>query len=189
MCPAGIEVEECGGSDGSAIDESFNAVYDALRQLARKELRRGSANTLHTTELVHEAYVKMAHNRDLSFPSDAHFFKYAAMAMRHILVDRATRRARSKFGGDRVHLGLEDADRLGASMSFALALQLDAGLRALEKVDPRAAQVVELHYFAGLSLARVSEVIGMTSRTIDRDWAFARAFLESHIPESPSSPA
>lgn len=167
----------------AAVDESFNQVYAELRQLARRELRRGSGNTLHTTELVHEAYVKMSRNEDLSFGSDGKFFRYAAMAMRHILVDRAMRRARVKFGGDSVHVGLDDADHLGAGNSHSLALYLDAALRELEKVDARAAQVVELHYFAGLPLVRVAEIVGLNRRTIDRDWAFARAFLESHIPD------
>lgn len=165
------------------MDESFHQVYAELRQLARRELRRGSGNTLHTTELVHEAYVKMSRNDELSFASEGKFFRYAAMAMRHILVDRAVRRARVKFGGDSVRVDLEDADHLGAGSSSSLALHLDAALRELEKVDARAAQVVELHYFAGLSLVRVGELIGLNRRTIDRDWAFARAFLEAQIPD------
>ena len=165
------------------LDESFNQVYAELRQLAHRELRRGSGNTLHTTELVHEAYVKMSRNEELSFESEGKFFRYAAMAMRHILVDRAMRRARVKFGGDTIRVDLEDADRLGAGSSISLALHLDAALRELEKVDARAAQVVELHYFAGLSLVRVGEIVGLTRRTIHRDWAFARAFLEAQIPD------
>jgi len=178
------EQESCAARDRAlAIDESFNQVYAELRQLARRELRRGTANTLHTTELVHEAYVKMSRNQELSFESDAKFFSYAAMAMRHILVDSAMRRARVKFGGDSVHVDLDDADHLGASSSIALALHLDAALRELEKVDARAAQVVELHYFAGLPLVRVAEMVGLNRRTIDRDWAFARAFLEAQIPD------
>jgi RNA polymerase sigma factor (TIGR02999 family) len=173
----------------TTIDESFKQVYAELRQLARRELRRGSANTLHTTELVHEAYVKMSRNEELSFEKGAKFFRYAAMAMRHILVDRAMRRARVKFGGDSVHVELEDADHLGAGNSYSLALHLDAALRELEKIDARAAQVVELHYFAGLPLIRVAEVLELNRRTIDRDWAFARAFLESQIPDGAGASA
>jgi RNA polymerase sigma factor (TIGR02999 family) len=185
------EEEGAGGAleRGFALDESFNQVYAELRQLARRELRRGSGNTLHTTELVHEAYVKMSRNQKLAFESEAKFFRYAAMAMRHILMDRAMRRARVKFGGDSMHVDLDVADHLGASNSFALALHLDVALRELEMVDARAAQVVELHYFAGLSLVRVGEIIGLNRRTIDRDWAFARAFLESRIPDETSSSA
>jgi RNA polymerase sigma factor (TIGR02999 family) len=173
----------------ASLDESFNQVYAQLRQLARRELRRGSGNTLHTTELVHEAYVKMSRNDALSFESDGQFFRYAAMAMRHILIDRAMRRARVKFGGDSIHVELDDADHHGAGTSHALALHLDAALRKLEQVDARAAQVVELHYFAGLPLAKVADIIGMNRRTIDRDWAFARAFLEAQIPEGPAPSA
>ncbi|MBA8888688.1 RNA polymerase sigma factor (TIGR02999 family) [Dokdonella fugitiva] len=186
MSEQSIQPFEDGGFDGpvaeAAVDESFRSVYAALRQLARRELRRGS-NTLHTTELVHEAYVKMSRTEGLSFASDGKFFRYAAMAMRHILLDRAMRRARIKAGGGSVHVDLEDAEHAGVGRSPALALHLDAALRELEKVDPRAAQVVELHYFAGVSLLKVSEIVGMNRRTIDRDWAFARAFLESRIPD------
>lgn len=166
----------------AAVDESFRNVYAALRQLAHRELRRG-ANTLHTTELVHEAYVKMSRNDALSFGSDGKFFRYAAMAMRHILIDRAMRRMSIKSGGGSVHVELDDAENDGIGRSSALALHLDAALRELEKVDPRAAQVVELHYFAGVPLIKVSEIVGMNRRTIDRDWAFARAFLESRVPD------
>lgn len=170
---------------GAAVDESFSKVYDELRKLARRELRRGSGNTLYTTELVHEAYMKVCLNENLTFDKEVKFFKYAAMAMRHILMDRAVRRARTKFGGDGVRVELSDPEMSKVASSPMLALQLDAALRELEVADERAAKVVELHYFAGLPLARVGELLGVARRTVDRDWSFARAFLESRISDAP----
>jgi RNA polymerase sigma factor (TIGR02999 family) len=166
------------------VDESFAKVYDELRKLARRELRRKSGNTLYTTELVHEVYMKVCLNGALTFDNQVKFFKYAAMAMRHILMDRAARRARVKFGGDSQHVDLDDPELGKSATSPLLALQLDAALRDLEKEDSRAAKIVELHYFAGLSLVRVGELLGVARRTVDRDWAYARAFLESRVADS-----
>jgi RNA polymerase sigma factor (TIGR02999 family) len=171
-----------GESMPRALDACFDEVYTVLRRLARRELRRSSKHTIHTTELVHEAYVKVYRKDDLEFDNELKFFRYAAMAMRHILLDRAMRRMRVKFGGDGVHVSIENVDREGSGQNPNLALDLDVALNELAKVDPRAAQVVELHYFAGLSLSRVGELIGLNRRTVDRDWAFARAFLAAHIP-------
>ena len=165
-------------------DESFVKVYDELRKVARRELQRRGGNTLYTTELVHEVYLKVCGRDELSFESDLQFFKYAAVAMRHILIDRAGRRARVKFGGDGIHVDLSDPDVENVGTNPILALQLDAALRELEREDPRAAKVVELHYFAGLPLERVGELLGLARRTVDRDWAFARALLESLVPDS-----
>lgn len=171
-----------------AVRASFSSVYGELRKLARHQLRRGSSgNTLYTTELVHEAYVKVCMNESLAFDSDVKFYRYAALTMRHILIDRATRRARAKFGGDRAHTDMNDPELDEVAKSPVLALQLDAALRQLEREDPRAAKVVELHYFAGLPLDKVGELLGIARRTADRDWAFARAFLEANMPEDAGS--
>jgi RNA polymerase sigma factor (TIGR02999 family) len=170
-------------SNAATVDASFSKVYDELRKLARRELRRGSKNTLYTTELVHEVYMKVCRNAALTFDNEVKFFKYAAIAMRHILMDRAVHRARLKAGGNDVHVDPSDPEfsLVGSSSSPHLALQLDAALRDLEEEYPRAAQVVELHYFAGLPLARVGELLGIARRTTDRDWSFARAYLESRL--------
>jgi RNA polymerase sigma factor (TIGR02999 family) len=185
--PAGEDFYNTTTFASSAVNEPFSKVYDELRKLARRELRRGSKHTLYTTELVHEIYMKICLNDALTFENDARFYNYAAIAMRHILIDRATRRARVKFGGDLSQVDLTDPELNKVTNSPALALALDAALRRLEVEDPRAAKVVELHYFAGLPLARVAELIGVTRRTIDRDWSFARAFLGSNVPEGVDS--
>ena len=181
--PLDVDVDTDDVPAFAAVDDVFAKVYGELRTLARRELRRGSGNTLYTTELVHEVYMKVCLNETLTFDNEVKFFKYAAMAMRHILLDRAARRTREKFGGGSAHVDLNDPDLSKVASSPILALQLDAALRKLETDDPRAAKVVELHYFAGLSLARVGELLGVARRTVDRDWAFARAFLEAHVPD------
>lgn len=169
--------------DTSPTSESsgpvFVDVYARLKAMAsRQRLRGGAPNTLCTTELVHEAYLRMggAGNR---FENDAQFFAYAARAMRAILIDAARRRVQPKRGGDQTRLELSDPQVDSIHLDPQLALQLDYVLTALEREDPRAARVVELHYFAGLDLRQVAELLGLGRRTVDRDWRYARAFLGS----------
>ena len=158
----------------------FNVVYPQLKSMAHRELNRVGAATLDTTALVHELFLKLCGGRTLEFAEPAQFFAYAARAMRHILLDRAYRRIRVKVGGDATHVELDDAvDAVGTNPQ--LALQLDAALTRLEGVDARAARVVELHYFAGLGLDQVAELVGISRRTVDRDWRFARAFLMEQV--------
>jgi RNA polymerase sigma factor (TIGR02999 family) len=143
---------------------------------SRQRLRNGAPKTLCTTELVHEAYLRMDKSNS-RFEKEGQFFAYAARAMRHILADAARRRLQPKRGGDQARLELNDPLVDSVHVDSQLALQLDDALTALEREDPRAAQVVELHYFAGLDLQQVSETLGVARRTVDRDWRYARAFL------------
>jgi len=163
------------------LGDLFAKVYAPLKSIAQRELRRSGNPTLNTTALVHELYLKIGNGRDLSFAEAAQFFTYAARAMRHILLDRAYHRVRIKKGGGAVHVDINDPGIDPPSASPMLALQLDAALNALEAADQRAARVVELHYFAGLDLDRVAELLGVSRRTIDRDWRYARAFLFAHV--------
>ena len=167
---------------GSPADELFAEVYDRLKAMAsRQRARGGSPGTLSTTEIVHELYLRMDGTHERRFGDPAQFFAYAARAMRHILVDAARRRLQLKAGGDQLRVSMTDP-RVGAvEIDPALAIALDAALRTLENEDPRAARVVELHYFAGLPLERVAELIGVARRTVDRDWRYARAFLLAQI--------
>jgi len=157
-------------------DALFAEVYDRLKAMASRELARNDGATLNTTALVHELYVKVCAGRDLRFSDPAQFFGYAAQAMRHILVDRARLRLRAKRGGGVVPVDIDAADPI-ADATAEHALELDEALRKLEVDDPRAAQVVTLHYFAGLPLPKIAEIMGVTERTLSRDWRFARAFL------------
>ena len=166
---------------GGKANGLFGAVYKQLKSMAHRELGRSSERTLNTTGLVHELYVRVCASRDIEFPGAAQFFSYAARAMRHILIDRACRRVRPKSGGAAVHVELTHASVAAVSVDPMSALQLDAALTALSCSDARAAQVVELHYFAGLDFDQVAELVGVSRRTIDRDWRYARAFLLAQI--------
>ena len=159
---------------------SFEAVYDRLKAMASRQLGRVGHQTLDTTALVHEAWLKFAATRNLSFEHSVQFFAYAARAMRHILIDRARARLRHKAGGEwvRVQITANAAD-LSAIDSAEQVIELDAALARLEQADARAAKVVELRYFAGLSAEQIAEVLQVTRRTVDRDWRYASAFLHA----------
>jgi len=158
-------------------DPLFIDVYTRLKAMAsRQRLRSGSPSTLCTTELVHEAYIRMG-ELDNRFEKPVQFFAYAARAMRHILTDAARRRIQPKRGGDQVRLTMWDPSVDSVQIDPQLALELDSALDALEREDERAAQVIELHYFAGLDLQQVADILGVVRRTVDRDWRYARAFL------------
>jgi RNA polymerase sigma factor (TIGR02999 family) len=159
-----------------AADVLFVEVYDRLKSMASRELARNDSATLNTTALVHELYMKVCSGHELTFADPAQFFGYAAQAMRHILVDRARLRLRIKRGGGAVPTELTENDAI-ADATAGHALDLDEALKKLERDDPRAAQLVTLHYFAGLPLPRIAELLGVTERTLSRDWRFARAFL------------
>ncbi|HZX90954.1 MAG TPA: ECF-type sigma factor [Rudaea sp.] len=159
------------------IDPIYADLYDRLKAMAsRQRLRGGAPRTLCTTELVHEAYLRMGES-NFRYEQTAQFFAYAARAMRHILTDAARRRMQPKRGGDQARLMLSDPAVDSVLVDPHLALQLDEALVALEREDARAAQVVELHYFAGLDLQQVADTLQIARRTADRDWRYARAFL------------
>jgi RNA polymerase sigma factor (TIGR02999 family) len=159
------------------VDPIYVDLYDRLKAMAsRQRLRGGAPKTLCTTELVHEAYLRMGES-NFRYEQTAQFFAYAARAMRHILTDAARRRMQPKRGGDQARLMLSDPAVDSVLVDPQLALQLDEALVALEREDARAAQVVELHYFAGLDLQQVADTLGIARRTADRDWRYARAFL------------
>ncbi len=163
-------------------EELFPEVYARLKALARRELAgAGPGTTLNATALVHELYLKLSAGRDLGFQEPAQFLGYAAQAMRHILVDRARARLRHKRGGALRHEDLDAlADRIGDA-SAEQTLALDTALSQLQEADPRAARLVELHYFAGLALPQVADVLQVSERTLNRDWRFARAFLHDAL--------
>jgi RNA polymerase sigma factor (TIGR02999 family) len=159
------------------VDPVYVDLYDRLKAMAsRQRLRGGAPRTLCTTELVHEAYLRMGES-NFRYEQTAQFFAYAARAMRHILTDAARRRMQPKRGGDQARLMLSDPAVDSVLVDPHLALQLDEALVALEREDARAAQVVELHYFAGLDLQQVADTLQIARRTADRDWRYARAFL------------
>jgi RNA polymerase sigma factor (TIGR02999 family) len=164
------------------VDDLFGAVYEGLKALASRELARGARGTLDTTALVHELYLRVCTSRELAFERPGQFFAYAARAMRHLLIDRARAHLRQKAGGEWVRTtltaGAEDETGIASAEQ---ALALDEALTRLEHNDERAARVVELRYFAGLSPEQTAAALGLTRRTIDRDWRYARAFLHTAL--------
>lgn len=168
--------------DNHSTDALFADVYARLKAMAARQLACGRRNaTMDTTELVHELYLRMGHRDNLQFEDPAQFFSYAARAMRHLLINRARDRLRLRAGGQWQRITLDDRDLQLAFDTAEQTLALDAALDALEQTDARAARVVELRYFAGLSLEQVGETLGLARRTIDRDWRFARAFIKARM--------
>lgn len=166
---------------GNGADDLFAAVYDRLKAMAGRRLSVDARGTLNTTALVHELYLRLNTKDGLKFDHPSQFFAYAARAMRHLLSDRARDRLRLRAGGDWVRVTMTGVDRRVAIESAEQALALDEVLQRLESVDRRAAQVVELLYFAGLTLEQTADALNLSRRTIDRDWRFARAFLKAEL--------
>ena len=163
-----------------ATDELFAGVYARLKAMASRQRARAGNVTQNTTALVHELYLKLNASRELTFATPAQFFDYAAQAMRHILVDRARERMTLKRGGDAFVDGGAAAAEVGGDTAER-TLELDAALRRLEHEDARAARLIALHYFAGLSLPEIAALSGLTTRTLNRDLRFARAFLNEQL--------
>ena len=164
-----------------SADAMFDAVYARLKAMAGRQLAQATPEaSLDTTALVHDLYLRVSANRELSFDHPTQFFAYAARAMRHLLRDRARDRLRECAGGGWSRVTLTGNEGLVIS-SAEQAVALDEALERLAGEDARAEQVVELRYFAGLSLEQVASTLGLARRTIDRDWRFARAFLHDQL--------
>ena len=168
-------------ADPLASETLFAEVYDRLKGMASRHLARRGGDTLDTTALVHELYLRMDGARDARFARPEQFFAYAARAMRHLLSDRARDRLRLRAGGGWACVTLDDDDERLALDTAEQAMQLENALAELERVDPRAARVVELRYFAGLTLDEVAAALDLGARTVVRDWQFARAFLHQRL--------
>jgi RNA polymerase sigma factor (TIGR02999 family) len=164
-------------------------VYDQLRAAARHTLRGERAgHTLQPTALVHEAFLKLVGPRDVPWQSRAHFFHAAAAAMRQIVVDHARAKATQRRGGPDARRAAIELHQLPAPSSAEQAagfLELDAALVRLERVDPAVAAVVQLRYFAGLTVDETAQALGQSAPTVKRAWAFARAWLRSALDGEP----
>lgn len=162
-------------------DQQFAAVYSELMRLARRQ--RGPGDTLNTTAIVHELYLRLANGDGASIRNERQFLGYAARAMRNLLIDRARSRLSEKSGGGQAAISLDDAHAAAVTVDAREALALDDALRQLEREDARAAEVLELNYFAGQTAERIAMVLGVTRRTVERDLQFARAFLKANCGE------
>ncbi len=169
------------GPAGTPADQLFAEVYGRLKAMASRRLASRDRTSLDTTALVHELYLRIGDNPALRFDEQIQFFAYAARAMRHLLSDRARNRLRLRAGGNWLGVTLDAEDLRLCVDSAEEALALEDALQKLESTDARAGRVVELRYFAGLSLEQTAEVLGLARRTVDRDWQFARAFLHAEL--------
>jgi len=165
------------GGDDDALARLIPVVYQELRRVARAHLRReGSDHTLQTTALVHEAYLRLVGLKRMTLEYRTHFFAMAARLMREILVDHARRKNAIKRGGGLTVVGLEGVTSSGQD-AIVDVLALDTALTDLAALDERLSRVVELRFFAGLSIADTSEALRVSSATVERDWTVAKAWL------------
>jgi RNA polymerase sigma-70 factor, ECF subfamily len=163
--------------EGAALDRLIPLIYDELREMAHRQLVRERHNdTLQTTGLVHEAYLKLADDTKVTRRGRAYFFAAAARAMRQVLVDRARRRNAAKRGGG-VHEVSLDEEQVAVDDFVAELLDLDRALDQLAALNPRHARVVECRFFAGMSVEETAEALDVSPRTVKYDWALARAWL------------
>jgi RNA polymerase sigma-70 factor, ECF subfamily len=162
--------------DRGALDRLTPIVYEELRRLARRYLRRErTGHSLQTTLLVNEAYVRLVDYKRMQWQNRAHFFAVSAQLMRRILVEHA-RRHNLKRGGGLQHVSLEEAGEVGGGRTTDL-VALDDAMNALARLDPRKAQVVEMRFFGGLSVEETAEVLKVSTVTVMRDWSTAKAWL------------
>jgi len=165
------------GGDREALDRVLATLYQELHSMARRQLAGQHGHTLDATALVHEAYLKLIGRQTAQFDDRAHFFAYAASAMRSVVVDYARQRMAQKRGGD-LHRVTELPEEVeGALRLDEETLGLDTALTRLAAVDQRLAHVVELRYFAGLSEVEIASLLKRSERSIRRDWQKARLFL------------
>lgn len=169
--------------DRAALDALFPLVYEELTQLARRQRQRWHGDmTLNTTAVVHEAYLKLADQKQLPAESRAHFFAVAAKAMRHILCNYARDRNRKKRGGGVPHVSLEPGHEAAIQLELSdgqtdKLAALDEALQRLERVAERQARIVECRFFGGMSVEDTASALGISPRTVKRDWSFAQAWL------------
>ncbi len=166
------------GQNRESLDKLLPLVYNELRRLAASFLHREHAVSLQATELVHEAYFKLTDQKKVDWKNRGQFFAIAAQAMRRILIDAARQRKSLKHGVEKV--SLDDALTISVEQNQNL-LELDTALNELESFDERQCRLVELRYFAGLTIEETAEVLKLSPATVKREWAIARMWLYSKI--------
>ncbi len=177
-------LRQAGQGDPAAAERLWSTVYDELRRIAHRELgREAPGHTLSTTALVHETYFRFVDQNGVSWKNRNHFYAVACRAMRQILVDRARHRRAQKRGAGQRAVTLDSALAPGPEPQVDL-LELDEALTRLSAHNPRLEQVVEHHFFGGLSLPETAEALDRSLRTVEREWSRARAFLRVMLDEN-----
>ena len=178
-----LVLQAVGRGESRASEELLPLVYDELRQLAAARMAHESAGqTLQPTALVHEAWLRLVTEGDRTWQNRAHFFRAAAQAMRRILVDRARHKSSIKCGGGQDRLNIEDLDLAAATPDDKILL-IDDALARLEAEDPSSVRVITLKFFGGLTNKEVAKTLGVAERTVEREWAYAKACLYEMIQE------
>lgn len=168
--------------DAGSLDRVVRALYDELRELARSRLRNErTSHTLQPTALVNEAYLRLSRQNRISAESRTQFFAVASNTMRRVLVDYARTRNRKKRGGGEDAIPLEDVEAILTEEEADELLSLEDALGRLSLANPRAAQVVEHRFFSGLSVEEIATTLQLSSKTIQRDWIVARAWLRKEV--------
>ena len=176
----GLVIDLRSGNE-AAVDELFPLVYDELRRIAHLQLAgERPDHTLSTTALVHEAYLKLVDQSRAGWQDQAHFCAIASRAMRRILIDYARKRKAVKRGGSDEPLSLDES-KVAVEQKAAVLVSLDEALDRLEELDERSAKIVEFRFFGGLQEVEIAEVIGISTRTVRRDWVKARAWLYKEL--------
>ena len=174
-------LKEWSAGDQRALDRLTPLVYEELRHQAARYLRRERPDhTLQATALIHEAYLRLIDAKDVNWQSRAHFFAIAANLMRRILVEHARRRDADKRGGSQVRVQFDEALAVADETDVDL-LAIDEALDRLAAIDPQQARVVELRFFSGLSVEETAAALGVSPKTVKRDWSVARAWLRREI--------
>jgi RNA polymerase sigma factor (TIGR02999 family) len=174
-------LEKLEPGDRHAREQLFADVYTELRDLAARYLQRErKSHTLQPTALVHEAYLKLVGQTRVDWRGRAPFLAVAAQAMRRILVDHARRHRAAKRGGNRHRIALDDSLVIESHCDIDV-LRLEDALAKLTKLDPRQAQMIELRFFGGLSIAEVAKVMGISKRSVEREWTMVRAWLRREL--------
>jgi len=177
-----------GNGNQAALDDLIPLVYDELRRLAGRYMRRESQDhTLQTSALVNEVYLRFIDQKSVKWQNRAHFFGVAAQLMRRILVDHARSRSRAKRGGGAQMVSLVAQAVIPSEVAEVIAL--DDALKNLAEMDPRKSQIVEMKFFGGLTTEEVAEVLKVTSRTVEREWRKARIWLHREISKGETNEA
>ena len=163
--------------DADAFPRLVAVAYDDLKTIAHRRLLARQDNDLATTALVHEAYLKLVGGSGGQWESRAHFYAFASHAMRHILVDHARREHAARRGGTAVRIPLEEGALPATDDAAADVLAVEETLQRLASVQPRMARVVELRFFGGFTVTEVADVLGMSPRSVEREWTRAKAYL------------
>ncbi|MFZ5927335.1 MAG: sigma-70 family RNA polymerase sigma factor [Acidobacteriota bacterium] len=175
-------LHQWGTGDAKALGELVEIVYPELRRIASRYLQGRQGQTLQSTALVHEAYLRLAGRQDFHWKDRTHFYAVAARIIRGILVDHYRAQRAAKRGGEAERVALEESSLAPASASDPVdLLDLDAALHELEQLDPQQARIVELRYFAGLSIEETAHIAGVSPATVKRDWLLAKAWLRRRL--------